>query len=101
DLVRKGPAALRDDDLALLEKLVGSVDGLVQQPAGVLAQVDEHTLGVGAELVQRLLHLMGGGLHELRDVDVADIRLDQERYVNGVAGNLVADEIEDERLRAA
>ena len=42
--------------------------------------------------------LAAGGLHELGDVDVADAGADQEGEVDGGPGDLVADEVEGERL---
>ncbi len=53
DLVREGAAVLRNHDLALLQELVRDIDRLVQQAAGVAAQVDQQTMNVGPELVQR------------------------------------------------
>ena len=44
DLVGEGAAALGDDDLALLEELAGDIDGLVEQAAGVAAQVDDEAV---------------------------------------------------------
>ena len=99
DLVGEGAAALGDDDLALLEKLVGDIDGLVEQAAGVVAQIeDEAVQGAGGlEVVERVAHLAAGGLHEVGDVDVADAGLEQEGDIDGVAGNLVAHQVEGER----
>ena len=50
DLVREGAAVLGDDDLALLEELVGHVDGFVEEPAGVAAEVDDEALEVALGL---------------------------------------------------
>ena len=44
DLVGEGAAALGDDDLALLEELVGHVDGFVEQAAGIAAQVEDEAV---------------------------------------------------------
>ena len=100
DLVREGAAALRDDDLALLEELVGDVDGFVEQTAGVAAEVEDQAVEV-AEVVERVAYFAAGGLHEAGDVDVADAGTDQEGEIDGGMGNLVADEVEDEGLGCA
>jgi len=99
DLVGEGAAALGDDDLALLEELVGDIDGLVEQAAGVVAEIDDEAVqgAGGLEVVQGVAHLAAGGLHEVGDVDVADAGLEQEGEIDGVAGNLVAHEVEGER----
>ena len=44
DLVGEGAAALGDDDLALLEELVGDIDGLVEQAAGVVAEIEDEAM---------------------------------------------------------
>ena len=44
DLVWEGTAALADDDLALLEELVGDIDGLVEQSAGVVAEIEDEAV---------------------------------------------------------
>jgi hypothetical protein len=100
DLVGEGAAALGDDDLAFLEELVGHVDGFVEQSAGVAAEVDDEAFEFtgGLELVEGVAYLAAGGLHKVGDVDVADAGLELEGQIDGVAWNLVADQVEDEGL---
>src|SRR5437762_3558419 len=84
---------MRDDDLSLLEELVGDADAFTEQAAGVAAEVEDQSLEI-AEGIERVGDFMLGGLIETVDVHVADAGLDQEMYVNAVARNLVADERE-------
>jgi len=95
DLVGEGAAALRDDDLTLLQELVGHIDGFVQEAAGVAAEVKHETVDV-TELVERVADFVAGGFDEARDVNVADAGAKQEGEVNRGTGNFVADEIEDQ-----
>ena len=73
-----GVAAAGRDDLAALQERIGDRDRLVEQPAGVVAQVDHEALellrrDLRGEIGQRLLQAVGGLLVELRDADVADL----------------------------
>ena len=63
DLVREGATALGDDDLSLLEELVGHVDGFVEEAAGVAAEVEDETLELAGslELVESVADLAAGG----------------------------------------
>ena len=46
DLVGEGAAALGDDDLSLLQELVGHVDGFVEQAAGIAAEIDDQAVQI-------------------------------------------------------
>ena len=74
-----------DDDLALLEELVGHADAFAEQSAGILPQVENQSLHV-AHLVQRLLHFVLGGLLEAGDVHVADAGTNQEMQIDASSG---------------
>ena len=100
DLIREGASTLRNDDLALLQKLVAHIDGLVQQAARVAAQVDHQTVNV-AELVESVAHLAAGRLHEVGHVDIADARLDREGEIDRRPRDLIANQIEVQGLRRA
>ena len=50
------------------------------------------------KLVERIADFAAGGLDEAGDVDVADAGPDQESEIDRGARNLVADEVEDQRL---
>src|ERR1700751_2376600 len=64
-------------DLALLQEAVGDRDRLVEQSAGIVAQVDDVALdlvaGLGGKVGDRLLQAFGGLLVELGDADEADV----------------------------
>ncbi len=68
------------DDLALVEKGVGNRDGLVEQTARIVAQVDDDADHGVADLflqrVQLTLEFLFGLLTELVDADVGDIALE-------------------------
>src|SRR5262245_8176664 len=72
-----GVAAARRHNLALLQEGIGDRDRLVEQPAGIIAQVDDEALelvaGLGGEVGDRLLDALGGLLVELGDADKADV----------------------------
>src|SRR6185369_46180 len=74
-----GPATLRDD-LAAIEEVVGDIDRLVEQSAGVGAKVDDiaERLAAGrlVDTDQRSLGLLRDVAGEGVDVDVADTVLD-------------------------
>ncbi len=66
-----GASARDDDRRALRQELVGDVDGLIQQPAAVVAQVEEQPLHpLRLELGERFLHLARGRAREVADRDV-------------------------------
>src|SRR5262249_34247156 len=71
-------APAQRDDLAALEQVIGYGDHLVQQSAGIVAQVDDVSLEVAvgdliADARDRLLETFLGLIIEGRDADVADI----------------------------
>ncbi len=99
-LIGVGAAALRNDGLALGEQVVANIDGLAQQAAGILAQIENQTLEV-AEAIDGVFHLLAGGLLELREMDVADAGTNLEFQIDGGMGNFVANEVEDQRLGLA
>src|SRR5204863_8363187 len=57
-------------DLAPLQERIGDRDRLIEQSAGIIAQVDDETLqlvsGLGGEVGDRLLQVLGGLLVERR-----------------------------------
>ena len=62
----------------LIEEIVGHRDRLVEQAAGIVAQVEDIALefvgrDVGLEFLDRLLQAVGGLLVELSDADIADV----------------------------
>ena len=80
--------------------MVADIDGLAQEAAGVFAQIEEQAFEV-AEAVDGVFHLLAGGFLELREMDVADAGTDLIFEIDGGVGNLVADEVEDQRLGLA
>src|SRR5271165_246783 len=92
---------MRDDDLSLLQKLVGHA--LAQQSAGVLPQVEDQALHFALllQLVQRLRYFVLGRFLEAVDMDVSNTRLDHEMHVHAIARNLIANDVEIDRLVGA
>ena len=80
---------MRNDDLSLLQELVGHAHAFAQQSAGILAQVEDEPVNV-AQLIQRVAHFFFRGFLKSRDVDVADTRTDHKMHVHAVAGDLIA-----------
>ena len=68
---------VRNDQLALLQELVGDANAFAEQSAGILAQIEHQALQI-SKLVERFGHFMLGGFLEAGDVEVADAGLDQE-----------------------
>ena len=52
-LFRRGAAVVRNDQLALLQELVGHADAFAEQAAGILPQIEDQALQI-AHLVERL-----------------------------------------------
>ena len=92
---------MRNDELSLLQKLVGHADAFTQQSAGILAQIEDQTLQMSPNSSSASANFMFGGLLEAGDVHVADAGLDQEMNVDAVARNLVAHNVEVHRLVGA
>src|ERR1039457_1003497 len=88
---------MRDDDLSLLQKLVGPSDAFAQQAPGILTEVENQAMNV-AKLIQSFAYFMVRGLLEAGYVNVPYARADQKMDVNAVAGNLIAHHREIERL---
>ena len=64
------------DDLSFLQELVRHRDALVQQAAGVVAQIQYQAVDVVlAEFLQSVREFLAGGLGKLLDVDVGDAGL--------------------------
>ena len=80
--------------------MVAHVDRLAQQPAGVVAQVEDKALQV-AEAVDGFGHFVAGGLLELGEMDVADAGTNLVFQVDGGMRNLVANQVEDQRRSLA
>ena len=70
-------ARLGRNHLARIEEVVGDIDGLVEQPAGIVAQVEHDAAQLVAGLllkaVDRLAQAGVGLLVELGQADIADV----------------------------
>ena len=64
-LLRRGAAVMRNDELSLLQELVGHANAFAQQSAGIAAQIENQSLQI-AELIERFGNFMLGGLVEIR-----------------------------------
>ena len=71
------PPRLGRDDLALVEEIVRHLDGLVEKPTRIVAQVEDDALEPGADLFPDLLHRVLDAVRRLLaergDADVADL----------------------------
>src|SRR5690348_11090338 len=88
---------MRDDELSLLEELVGDADAFAQQSTRIATQIELQALQV-AEGIKRLGYFVLGRFIKTVDVHVSDAGLDQEVNVNRVTRNFVADQGELHRL---
>src|SRR5581483_4516718 len=89
-----------DDDLSFTEELVSHSHPFAQQSAGVLPQIENQTFDI-PEFVERVAYLALGGLLEAGYMHVTDARTNQKVQIHAVAGNLVTDDLEFQRLIAA
>ena len=86
---------VRNDDLALLQELVGDGDARVQQAAGIAAEVEDEALDVLlAETPEVLFELAAGVLAELEDLDVRDSGRTQVASGDTLPLDLLADDRE-------
>src|SRR5258708_32404597 len=86
-----------NDELVLLQELIGYAHAFTEQSAGITPQIKNQTLQI-AKLVQSFRDFLFRGLVEASYVQVADARPDQEMHVYAVARNLVANQGELHRL---
>src|SRR5438034_470301 len=96
---RLRPAAMRYDCLTLPEEPVGHGHALVQETAGIVAQIEHQALDIIlAETFQVLLDLRTSGLVEGLDVHVSDARFYPDGVLYALPGDLVANYVEGKRL---
>ena len=91
---------VRDDQLAFLQELVGHAYAFAQQAARILPEVQNQAFEV-AHLIERFTYFVLSRFLEAGDVHVAYARPDHEMEINAVAGNLVANNAELERMVSA
>ena len=114
-----GVAAAGRDDLAVLEEGVGDRDRLIEQTAGVVAQIEDEALqlvgrDVLEDLVDRIAQAVEGLFVELGDAQITDVaalftrahRLDADRVADDLdlqrlGGALAADGQRDRRIDRA
>src|SRR6185369_4161089 len=94
---------VRDDQLSLMQELIGDAYAFVEQAARILPKIENQSfdfalLGKG---IERVLYLFFRGLVETRDVHVSDAGANQEVEIHAVTRNLVANDAEFERLFGA
>ena len=81
---------MRNHNFVFVQKHVGQTDGLVEQSAAVVAQVNDESIELGEiELLQCFRHVAVSGFVEGYDADVADSRLNHAVIFNRGAVNLV------------
>ena len=86
-----------DNQVAFLQKLVGDIYGGLQIASAILLQVEDqvfHTLT--AESFKALHKLLMGLRPEVADTDIADARTYHIRGINGLHGNLVTYDSEEQ-----
>ncbi len=99
-LVLSVATAHRDDLLPLTEKEIAYREGLVEDAAGVPTEIEDQRLGaLPAEVPHRVGELVGGGLVEGLERDVADVVVEHHVVLHGGDVNLRAREAMLDRLR--
>src|SRR5207248_1362180 len=103
-LLGRGASAMGDYYLPLAQEAVGDGDALIQQAAGVVAQIENQALDIVlTQHLQVLFDLRAGGLVELLDLHVGDalVAFEPDGILDALARNLVANHIESQRFFAA
>src|SRR6202167_3978998 len=85
---RRSTAMMGNNELILLEELVGYAHAFAQQATGISPQIQYQTFQV-AELIQSLGNFFFRSLVESSHVQVTDARTDQEVNVDAVTRNLI------------
>jgi hypothetical protein len=99
DLLRGGTATLRYHHLTLAQKVVGYIDGLVQQTARVFAQIHHQALdAVLAQVLEGVVHLPHGIVAEAQNLEISDSRFEPEGGLHAGADDILADHFERDRL---
>src|ERR1700693_2430305 len=71
-LFARGAAAVRNDELALLQEHVGYIDALGEQAARIVAQIEDQTLErAGIELAEPIAKFLRGGFIKAGNAEVA------------------------------
>src|SRR5689334_2998221 len=91
---------MRNNQLTFTQKFVCNSYTFAQQTTGILTEVENQSFQV-AHLFERLCYLVLGSLLETRDVHVANTGTNQEVQIHAVTWNLIANNIEVERLVGA
>src|SRR6202020_3114141 len=79
-----GISAAGRNDIAVIDEGVGDLDRLVEQPPGIVAQIEDVAFqirlpGFGAEMIEGLAHPVIRFLVELGDADIANVTAFQMR----------------------
>ena len=95
--VGRSASAMRNNQLTLLQEVIGNGDTLIQQSTWILTKVQHQTLDVVfADLFERVFQFFARVLVKLLNVDVGDAGLQPERVVDALSRNFVADDVEDQ-----
>src|SRR5579863_1752721 len=93
---------VRDDELVFIEEHVGDGNRLVQQAAGITAQIENHSVQAReVELLEGCGKFRIGFLIELRDAHITDSRANSESYIDRMLRNFVPGNGERKRLSIA
>jgi len=80
-----------DNQRALFEEVVGHIHALVQQPAGVVAEVQHQALDIVlAQALQVVVEFAARGFGKAQDLEVGDPRLHPEGIRHALAANVFA-----------
>ena len=93
---------MRNHNFALSQIMSGHGYAFIQKPAGILAQIEQEALDVVlAQLLEIVFHLLAGVFVELGNMHVCDSRTNPEGRFDAIARDLVANDVELQRLFSA
>ena len=89
---RHSPTLCIDNEVALLQELLGNVDCSLQISAAILLQIeDEISHSLLTQLIQALQEFLMGRSTEVTNTDIADARANHIGGINRLDGNLITD----------
>src|SRR5678815_1885912 len=88
---------MRNDQLSLAQELVSHANAFTQKSAGILPEIQNQTFQI-SHFIERLCDFVFRCFLKSGDVHVTDAGPNQEMQIDAVARNLIAHDIEVERL---
>src|ERR1700719_1184526 len=91
---------MRHDQLTLAQETIGYIDSFLDQPTGIVAQIQNHAVnGAFRKARQRLIHFVASSFVESLDAHVRDPGPNPKRIIYRASRDVVADNGEMQWLR--